>query len=132
MAQTRRVEKFSALIRKEISEILMKEVHDSRLHSSMISISEVDVSGDLQHCKIFVSVFGGKSKPDDVLSGLEAAKGFLRGELGRRLQMRRAPELTFRINKGVENATSVLNLLGKLEKERQSREHLIEPVEEEF
>ncbi len=130
MAQSRRVEKFSALIRKEMSELLMKELHDARLHSSMISISEVDVSGDLQHCKIFVSIFGRDCKPDEVLAGLEAAKGFLRGELARRLQMRRAPELTFRINKGVENATTVLNLLGKLEKERKNRDQLIQPLEE--
>ena len=75
----------------------------------------------LQHCKIFVSVFGDSESQGQVLEGLQAASGFLRGELGRRLQMRRAPEVKFQLDRGLERGTSVLGLLNRLEDERQER-----------
>ena len=84
-------------------------------------IASVHLSGDLQHCKIFVSVFGEAQERDQVLEGLQAASGFLRGELGRRLQMRRAPEVVFQLDRGLERGTSVLGLLNRLEDERQQR-----------
>ena len=87
----------------------------------MVSITEVEVSGDLQHCKIFVSVFGESAAREQVLDGLQAASGYLRGELGRRLQMRRAPEVVFHLDRGLERGTSVLGLLNRLEDERKER-----------
>ena len=121
MAQGRRVERVAALIRKEVSELMINGIRDERVHQGMVSITEVEVSGDLQHCKIFVSVFGEAQERDQVLEGLQAASGFLRGELGRRLQMRRAPEVVFQLDRGLERGTSVLGLLNRLEDERQQR-----------
>ena len=91
MAQGRRVERVAALIRKETSELLINGIRDERVHKGMVSITSVEVAGDLQHCKIFVSIFGEPNDQNEVMEGLEAASGYLRGELGRRLQMRRAP-----------------------------------------
>ena len=88
----------------------------------MVTITEVEVSGDLQHCKVFISVLGDDNQKDDVLKGLDAASGFLRGELGRRLQMRRSPEVVFRLDRGMEKGTSVINLLSKLKDERIAKE----------
>ena len=121
MAQGRRVERVAALILKETSELLMNGIRDERVHQGMVSITDVEVSGDLQHCKIFVSVFGEQNARNEVLEGLKAASGYLRGELGRRLQMRRAPEVVFQLDKGIEKGTSVLGLLNRLEDERQER-----------
>jgi len=56
-----------------------------------------------------------------VMEGLQAASGYLRGELGRRLQMRRAPEVVFQLDRGIEKGTSVLGLLNRLEDERRDR-----------
>ena len=88
MAQGRRVERVAALIRKEVSQLLINGIRDERVHQGMVSITNVEVAGDLQHCKIFVSVFGDSEAQGQVLEGLQAASGFLRGELGRRLQLR--------------------------------------------
>ncbi len=121
MAKSRRVEKFSALIRKEISELLIYEIRDERVNQSMITITEVEVSSDLQYCKIFVSLFGEEKTKSDVINGLEAAKGFLRGELARRLQMRRAPELVFKLDNAMAKGITVLSLLSKLEEERKTK-----------
>ena len=122
MAPGRRVERVAALIRREASELLIHGIRDERVHQGMVSITEVEVSGDLQHCKIFVSIFGEESQRSEVLAGLEAASGFLRGELGRGLKMRRAPEVHFHLDRGIEKGTSVLNLLGKLEQARENRD----------
>ena len=121
MAQGRRVERVAALIRKETSQLLINGIRDERVHQGMVSITDVEVSGDLQHCKIFVSIFGDASDQPKVMEGLQAASGFLRGELGRRLQMRRAPEVVFQLDRGIEKGTSVLGLLNRLEDERRDR-----------
>jgi len=121
MAQGRRVERVAALIRKETSELLINGIRDERVHQGMVSITDVEVSGDLQHCKIFVSIFGDANDQPKVMEGLQAASGYLRGELGRRLQMRRAPEVVFQLDRGIEKGTSVLGLLNRLEDERRDR-----------
>ena len=121
MAQGRRVERVAALIRRETSQLLINGIRDERVHQGMVSITDVEVSGDMQHCKIFVSIFGDASDQPKVMEGLQAASGFLRGELGRRLQMRRAPEVVFQLDRGIEKGTTVLGLLNRLEDERQDR-----------
>ena len=121
MAQSRRVQRVASLIRKEMSQLLLAGLRDQRVHSTMITITDVEVSGDLQHCKIFVSIFGNKTQKEEVFSGLEASQVFLKGELGRRLQMRRAPEVVFKLDRGMDTGASVLNLLGKLEEERNTK-----------
>ncbi len=118
---SRRVEKLSALLKREISELLVNGVRDDRIHQAMISITSVEVSGDLQHAKIFISLFGEKEKKAEVLAGLEEAKGFIRAELARRLQMRRSLELVFKIDKGMTKGPSVLDLLNSLELERKNK-----------
>jgi ribosome-binding factor A len=130
MAPGRRVERVAALIRRETSELLIHGIRDERVHQGMVSITDVEVSGDLQHCKIFVSIYGEDTDKRNVLEGLKAASGYLRGELGRRLQMRRAPEVVFQLDRGIEKGTSVLNLLNRLEEQRQERDdqpHSSEP-----
>ena len=99
MANSRRVEKLAALLKREVSELLINGVRDERIYQAMITITSVEVSGDLQHAKIFVSLFGEEKKKAEVLVGLEEAKGFIRAELARRLQMRRSPELVLRLIK---------------------------------
>ncbi|BEV35207.1 30S ribosome-binding factor RbfA [Synechococcus sp. M16CYN] len=121
MAQKRRIKRIEALIRKEISELLINYINDERVHKGIVSVTSVEITGDLQHCKIFVSIFGESSDRNEVLGGLKAASGYLRGELGRRLQMRRAPEMKFQLDRGLEKGTSVLRLLNKLGDQRQKR-----------
>ncbi len=118
MAQSRRVERVASLIRKEMSILLMNGICDLRVNSAMITITNVEVSGDLQHCKVYVSIFGNEDQTHAVFSALEASQNFLKGELGRRLQMRRAPEIIFKLDQGINKGGSVLDLLGKLRDQR--------------
>ncbi|MFM9073286.1 MAG: 30S ribosome-binding factor RbfA [Cyanobium sp.] len=111
MAQGRRVERVASLIRREISELLCTSVRDARVHQGMVSITGVEVAGDLQHCKIFVSVYGSDEERRQALEGLKAASPYLRGELGRRLELRRTPEVVFHEDRSLERGSAVLGLL---------------------
>ena len=119
MAQSRRVERVASLIRREVSELLIGGIKDERVSQGMVSITNVEVAGDLQHCKIFVSVYGSSEDQEQALAGLRSASTYVKGELGRRLKMRRTPEVVFVLDRGLEKGTSVLSLLNKLEAERQ-------------
>jgi len=121
MAQGRRVERIAALIRREISEMIVSGIRDERLQHGMVSVTNVDVAGDLQHCRIHVSVLGSEADRSQVMAGLRAATPFVKGELGRRLKLRRTPEVVFQLDRGLEQGTSVLELLGRLEEQRQER-----------
>ena len=121
MAQSRRVERVASLIRREVSQLLISGIRDVRVQHGMITITEIALSGDLQHCKIFVSIYGSQDNKEDIITGLRSATGFLKGELARRLQMRRAPEIIFELDNGIEKGANVLNLLGKLENERNQK-----------
>ena len=120
MAQGRRVERVASLIRREISEMLASgTIKDERVSHGLVSVTNVEVAGDLQHCKIFVSVFGSPEDQELAMAGLKSASAYVKGELSRRLQMRRTPEVVFSLDRGIERGTSVLSLLNKLEEERQ-------------
>jgi ribosome-binding factor A len=122
MAQSRRVERVASMIRREVSELLRAGIRDDRVSHGLVSVTHVEVAGDLQHCRIFVSVFGSEADRDQTMAGLQSATAYVKGELGRRLQMRRTPEVVFVLDQGIERGTSVLSLLNRLERERDSGE----------
>ena len=119
MAQGRRVERVASLIRREISEMLASgAIKDERVSHGLVSVTSVEVAGDLQHCRIFVSVFGSAQDQQLALNGLKSASAYVKGELGRRLQMRRTPEVVFSLDRGIERGAGVLSLLNRLEEQR--------------
>lgn len=118
MAQSRRVERVASVIRREVSELLMGGIKDERVGHGLVSVTNVEVAGDLQHCKIFVSVYGSDEDREQAMAGLRSAAPFVKGVISRRLQMRRTPEVLFVLDRGIERGTSVLGLLNQLEQER--------------
>ena len=121
MAQGRRVERVAALIRREMSEMLRHGIKDQRVQQGMVSVTAVEVAGDLQHCRVYVSVFGSDEDRSQAMAGLASAAPYVKGELARRLQLRRTPEVVFALDQALERGTSVLGLLHKLEQERDQR-----------
>ena len=115
------MERVAVLIRREMSELLRNGIRDERVHQGMVSVTEVEVAGDLQHCRIHVSVFGSEEDQRLTMEGLKAAAPYVKGELARRLQMRRTPEVVFLLDRALERGTSVLGLLNQLERTRQER-----------
>jgi ribosome-binding factor A len=115
------VERVAALIRREMSDLLTNGIRDERVHQGMVSITDVEVAGDLQHCRIHVSVLGSEEERQQVITGLRAAAPYVKGELSRRMKMRRTPEVVFQLDRGIERGTTVLGLLNRLEDERRER-----------
>lgn len=125
MAQGRRVERMASLIRREVSQMLMGGIKDERVSHGLVSVTSVVVAGDLQHCKIFVSVFGSAADQNQAMEGLASASSFVKGELGRRLKMRRTPELVFVLDRGFERSANVLGILHQLEQKRLEKGDLV-------
>ena len=117
MATSRRVAKVSAAVKREVSQLLLFDIKDDRVGSGMVSVTDVEVSGDLQHAKIFVSIYGTDEARTETMAGLQAVTGYVRRELGKRLQLRRTPEVVFIEDRSFERGTRVLSLLNDLNAE---------------
>jgi ribosome-binding factor A len=118
MATDRRIARVAELIRREVSQMLMNGIKDDRVGTGMVSVTDVDLSGDLQHAKIFVSIYGNDEAKAETMEGLKSATGFVRRELGKRLQLRRTPEVIFAEDRSIERGDKVLNLISRLSQER--------------
>ena len=110
---SRRSERTSKLIQREISELLERQVNDPRL-SKLISVTEVTLSPDLKHAKIFVSTLGSKIDKEDMLASLNNASGFLRKELASHLKLKHTPQLSFHYDDSIERGARLLKLIGEL------------------
>ncbi|HBE21689.1 MAG TPA: 30S ribosome-binding factor RbfA [Cyanobacteria bacterium UBA11149] len=121
MSTSRRVSRISSLIQQEVSQMLINEIKDDRVGAGIVSVTDVDVSGDLQHAKIYVSIYGTDEARAATMAGLKSATGFVRRELGRRVRLRRTPEVLFVEDRGLERGDRMLTLLNQLSQERLSK-----------
>ncbi|MBD1216114.1 MAG: 30S ribosome-binding factor RbfA [Anabaena sp. CoA2_C59] len=118
MATNRRVSRVAELIKREVSQMLLNGIKDDRVGAGIISVTDVDVSGDLQHATIFVSIYGTEEAKTETMAGLKSATGYIRSELGARIRLRRTPEVIFVEDHSIERGTKVLSLLNQLEQKR--------------
>ncbi len=107
---SRRQRQVNHTIRRELSDLLAREVSDPRI-SGIVSVTEVDVSPDLMQAKVFISVMGSEQEKAGVFAGLESASDFLRRELGRRIRLRRIPKLMFERDNSLEKGGHLLQLI---------------------
>ncbi|MEH2425687.1 MAG: 30S ribosome-binding factor RbfA [Nostoc sp.] len=118
MATNRRVSRVAELIKREVSQMLLNGIKDDRVGTGMVSVTDVDVSGDLQHAKIYVSIYGTDEAKIETMAGLKSATGYVRSELGARVRLRRTPEVIFLEDRSIERGNKVLALLSQLNHER--------------
>lgn len=116
---TRRTERINDLLREQISDLVRTELKDPRI-GGLVSITEVDVAPDLRHAKVYVSVLGTDEEKVSTLKALGAAAHFLQRSLGRRLTIRRIPQLSFVADNSLERGARILDLLDKAGDERAS------------
>lgn len=119
-----RIGRINEEIQRELS-ALIRTLKDPRVQDAMISITSVDTTGDLRYAKVFISVLE-KERARDVLKGLKSAGGYLRREIGARLQLRYTPELQFEEDDSIERGTKMFALLSSLEAE-EAQKHDEEP-----
>jgi len=110
---THRIERVNNLIRREISELLQRQVKDPRL-GGFVTVTEVSTSPDLRYAKIFVSRIGGEGEKQETLNALAGASGFFRNELAKRLNLRRIPELSFHWDDSIERGAHLSQLIDQI------------------
>ena len=103
-----RIGRINEEIQREMSS-LIRTVKDPRV-TGLISVTAVDTTPDLKYCKLYISVLD-KSDVDQVLKGLKSASGYLRRELGRSLNLRNTPELTFVRDDSIDQGAHILEML---------------------
>lgn len=113
-----RIEKIEDLIRSELSRIIQQEMRDPRV--GLATVSRVQLTNDLAHAKIAVSVLGDdETTREQTVATLASARGFLRSQLARVLRIRTVPELTFSLDRGAEHSQRISDLLESLHVEPQ-------------
>lgn len=110
-----RVKRIGELIKEKVSTLLREKVADPRI--GFVSITDVEVAPDLKSAKVFVSIFGTEKTQKESMSGLLSAKGFIQGEVGRALDLRYTPVLTFIADKTIERASRLMAIMNRIEKE---------------
>jgi ribosome-binding factor A len=111
----RRQARLADQIRIEVAEMLAGELSDPRI--GFATLTRVDLTADLHHARILVSVMGGEEDATRTLQGLSSAAGYIRRELARRLGLRRVPELVFVLDHGAEESLKIESLIQKLKED---------------
>lgn len=100
-------------IRKEISDIIQNNIRDPRL-SAMVSVTKVDVTKDLRYAKVFVSIFGKEDAKKETLNAIKSSAGFIRREIGHRVNLRFTPELIIELDETIEHGMHIDSLLHQI------------------
>jgi len=99
-------------IHSEVAGLIEGELKDPRI--GFVTVTRVDLSSDMSHVRVLVSVLGDETAREESLAGLASAAGFVRHEITHRLRLRRAPEVVFALDRGAEEAARIEDLLGKI------------------
>lgn len=109
----RRADRVAAYIREEAATFLTSDAKDPRL-TGFVTVTGVDVTSDLRHATVFVSVMGSDEQRRSTIDGLASVASHLRARLAKQLRLRFAPEIAFRVDPSVERAARIETLLSKL------------------
>ena len=101
-------------MKKEITLILQNDLENDLIRDHFVNISKIDLSVDLQHCKIYITSTAQGKVRKDIVANLNTAKSSIRHCLGKRIEMRRVPELIFKDDVVIDKGLSVLKLLDEL------------------
>jgi ribosome-binding factor A len=112
MPSQQRLGRIADRIQQELSDMLLRELSDPRLH--MIYVTDATVDRELAYADIYVSALEGSSRSVEILEGLESASGFIRKELSRRVELRTFPRLRFHWDPTPENADRIERKLAEI------------------
>ena len=112
----KRINRISEEVRKIVSDLIINGLKDPRI-SPMASVTRVEVTRDLSYARIYISVLGDEIEKKDTIEGLNSAKGFIRKEIGNRMDLRYAPEPIFHLDESIEKAISLSKLIDEVNKD---------------
>ncbi|WML49247.1 30S ribosome-binding factor RbfA [Neobacillus sp. PS3-34] len=107
-------------MKKELSDIIGRKIKDPRI--GFVTVTDVQVTGDLQQAKVFISVLGGEEQRENTLKGLAKAKGFIRTEIGHRIRLRKTPEIIFEFDESIDYGNRIQTILHKINKDADSKD----------
>jgi ribosome-binding factor A len=113
MPQHQRSDRVAAAIREEVANFLAEGVKDPRV-TGLVTVTGVEMTRDLRHAKVFVSIMGEESQRASTIEGLTSVQGFLRSRLARSLSLRVAPEVQFVVDESVARAARIETLLNQI------------------
>jgi len=116
MSNRLRIEKLQELIKQEMSKMLLTDLKDPRI--GFVTVTDVEMTGDLREAKIYVSVMGDEEQVKNSLEGLNSALGFIRREIGQRIRLRFTPEISFALDTSLDYSDHIQKLLLKVEEDR--------------
>ncbi len=108
-----RVARINDEILREMSVIIRSELKDPRI-GVMVSVTRVETTNDIRHCKVFVSVLGDENQKNDVLNGLKNASGFIRKLIAEKINLRITPEFSFVIDDSFEQSLKINKIINDL------------------
>lgn len=111
-----RIDRISEEVMKALAEA-MRSVRDPRVQEAMVSVVHCDVTNDLRYAKCYISVLGSEQQTKDVMKGLKSAAGWLRREVGHKVQLRYAPELVFELDQSITHGAHISEVLHELKNE---------------
>lgn len=111
-----RIDRISEEVMRALAEAI-RSVKDPRLQNGLVSITRCEVTGDLRYAKVFISVLGSEGDAKEVMKGLKSASGWLRREVGGRVQLRYAPELVFTLDNSITHGAHISEMLNRLDRE---------------
>ena len=100
-------------IKRDLTDIFAHEIRDPHI-DSMVSVTDVEVSGDLSYARIYVSKLASQEEREAMLAALNKASGFIRTLLAQRLKIRKVPELSFQLDNSLEYGAHIEKILGEL------------------
>lgn len=106
---SKRVDRVAEQMKKELGALITQKVKDPRI--GFVTVTDVEVTGDLQNATIFISVLGSEREKEDTLKGLNKAKGFIRTEIGNRIRLRKVPEIEFEFDESIAYGNRIQTLL---------------------
>jgi ribosome-binding factor A len=109
-----RTDRIRKAIIREFSDILTHEVKDPKLVNQLISVTDVEVSGDLRHAKVFVSIMGEESLQNEIMEVLQENTPKIRSAIGQRIRLRYTPEIDVRLDNSLERGSRVTQLLNQI------------------
>ena len=117
MADARRADRVAEAIRMEIARFLSEDAKDPRL-AGLVTITAVEVTRDLRHARLFISIMGSDSQRASTIEALEGMKGHLRTRLSKSLSLRVAPEISFKMDESVARAARIESLLAQVREKK--------------
>jgi ribosome-binding factor A len=108
----------SELIRIHVAELIERELNDPRVRATKVTITDVEVTPDVRHAKVFYSLIGDQTTKTEVARGLESAAGWVSRELGKRLHTRHTPHITFVFDESLERGDRLSRLLDELRSDK--------------